>query len=431
MKTLRDLLNILQRTQTKSLLSVTSATVVSNAMGFVLNLLAAKTLGRVNFGLFSLAYSVATMTATIGEVGLNITMIRLFNKYEEDRQRQAALLGSVLVFKAFVLLLIALTSLPLGRTVARGLGVGANEGRLFTVALVTGGILLFWNYVQAFLQSHRSFIKLTVYLLAHAAIRLVCLAVNYAFWSRSPLTWLVATYTVPIIILSASGFLPQIHVLGGATVKHARTSLRQLCEALRYSKWVSLSTIAYASLLSVVQFILSVQTSPAEVGIFSAGITFTMAFSMLNTALRAVLFPQVTALNGPQQMNRYLTRLRRLAPYYGITAVLAIGLLAIFQWFVLGQEYRAALMVFLITSAAISLAVFLGLGTMVVHTMMKPYIDAYVNVARVVLMAALAFILVPALRAMGAAIAFAVPVMAGELWMFRYVRRENRSRTSE
>jgi O-antigen/teichoic acid export membrane protein len=109
--------------------------------------------------------------------------------------------------------------------------------------------------------------------------------------------------------------------------------------------------------------------------------------------------------------------------------MLAIGILATLQWFVLGEEYRSALPVFLVTSSAVSVSVFLGLGTMLVHTMMKPHIDAFVNAARLGVMVLLALILVPSMRALGAAIAYAVPVMAGELWMFRYVRRENRGRT--
>jgi len=125
---------------------------------------------------------------------------------------------------------------------------------------------------------------------------------------------------------------------------------------------VALSTIAYASLLNVLRFILAVRASTADVGIFSAGITFAMAFSMLNQAMRAVLFPQVTALEDPRQMRGYLKRLRQLVPYYFALALLGIGTLGVFQWFVLGAEYRAALPVFLITASVLSLTLFFGIS---------------------------------------------------------------------
>ena len=54
---------------------------------------------------------------------------------------------------------------------------------------------------------------------------------------------------------------------------------------------------------------------------------------------------------------------------------------------------------------------------------MKPQIDAWVNVGRLGLMVMLAFMLAPSFHALGAAVAYAVPVLVGEIWMFQYVKR--------
>jgi len=58
---------------------------------------------------------------------------------------------------------------------------------------------------------------------------------------------------------------------------------------------------------------------------------------------------------------------------------------------------------------------------MLVHTMMKPQIDAWVNVGRLGIMIIMAFFLIPPFQVLGAAIAYAVPLLIGEMWMFRYV----------
>ena len=73
---------LLSRRQVVPIASVTVATVTNNLVGFIVNVVAATKLGAEGFGIFSLAYSVATLTGTIGDFGLNLTMIRLFNKYQ-------------------------------------------------------------------------------------------------------------------------------------------------------------------------------------------------------------------------------------------------------------------------------------------------------------------------------------------------------------
>jgi len=80
--------------------------------------------------------------------------------------------------------------------------------------------------------------------------------------------------------------------------------------------------------------------------------------------------------------------------------------------------------VFLVTAVAFAVVVFLGLGTMLVHTMMQPQVNAGVNVVRLGLMVLLGFILVRSFHALGAAVAYAVPLLIGEVWMFRYVRKK-------
>lgn len=405
------------------LASVTGATAINNLAAFAVHLWAARALGVAGFGVFSLAFSVATLTGTIGDLGLNLTMIRLFNKYKDAPETQTKLFGSVFGFKVLLFVLLVLISLPLGRFLALSLGVGLRESGLFAIALITGGLLFFWTYLQSYLQSHRSFTQLTGYIIAYAGLRLGCLAVGYALFPQSPLTWLVATYTGPLLLLFIVGVLPKARKPLVNALAHPRESLALLKEGLNYSKWVALSGIAYIAMPYVVRFVLATRASINDVGIFSAGMTFTMAFTTLNTAVRAVLFPRVTALEGSERMREYLRKLGRFAPYYAGVAILGISVLGFLQWFVLGEEYRTAMPVFLITAGVFAIVVFLGLGTMLIHTMMRPQVEAVANLSKLSLVLILSLLLVPSLRALGGAIAYAVPLVAGEAGMLWYVSR--------
>ncbi|MEM4675577.1 MAG: lipopolysaccharide biosynthesis protein [Nitrososphaerota archaeon] len=411
----------LPQKQLVHLASVTGATVANNMAGFVAQMLGAKVLGPEEFGVFSLAFSVATLTAAIGDFGLNLTMIRLFNKYTGMPERQNILLGSVLGFKVLLFGFLALGSLLLGRFLALWLGIGPGATLLFAVALITGGLLFLWTYLEAYLQSHRLFMRLAGYLIAYAALRLGFLAVAHVFSPQQALIWLVATYTGPVLLLLVFGVLPKASKLLSSALVRPRQSLAFFKEALNYSKWVALSGIAYIAMPYVVKFVLATRASLGEVGIFSAGLTFTAAFTTLNTAVRAVLFPKVTAIEGQERTKEYLKRLGKIAPYYATVAAVGIAMLALLQGFVLGQAYRAAMPVFLVTASSAAITIFLGLGTMLVHTMMKPWIEAEVNALRFLTVTFIAYLVAPVLGALGIALAYSLTLVAGEAGIFCYI----------
>lgn len=413
----------LSRKQAVPLASVTVATAFNNLVGFVVNVIAARKLGAEGFGVFSLAFSIATLAGAVGDFGFNLTMIRLFNKYQAEPEKQALVLGTALSLKGMLFALLAVTCLPLSGFLAWSLGAGSVNSKLFAIALITGGFLFIWTYLQSYFQAYRSFKQLAGYILAYSGLRLACLLVAYKLFPEDPLAWLVATYTVPVLMLVLVGVVPKGREAIAVTLMQPGASLNIVKEMLSYSKWVALSGIAYIAMPYLAKFILAVRASVEEVGIFSAGMTFTVAFSTLNTAVRAVIFPQATALEGREQVRRYLGRLTQIAPYYAVLTVLGIVCLGSLQWAVLGEEYRAALPVFLVTAGALATVVFLGLGTMLVHTMMRPQVDAWVNVVRLGLMVLLASVLVPSFHALGAAVAYALPVLVGEVWMFWYVRK--------
>ena len=405
--------------------SIAVATAANNLLAFAISVFAARELGVKGFGVFSLAFAVATLVGVLGDLGFNLSMIRLFNKYSTEAEKQIQVMAYALGFKILLLVITFLLSLPFASTFAQYLGLGIETQGLFAIAFATGGLLFLWTYLQAYFQAYRRFKMLALFIWVYLGLRLLCLPVAYSLFPENPLAWLAATYTLPLIVLILVGLVPiGIRVIPLAFIQ-PRMIFDTLKELLGYSRWVALSAIAYTSMPYLLRVILTKCASVEEVGIFSAGMTFTVAFSTLNTAVRAVIFPQVTALGGAGEMKRYLGRLARIAPYYAGLAVLGIACLGVLQWAVLGEEYRRALPVFLVTAGALAVVVFLGLGTMLLHTMMQPQVDAWVNVVRLGLMALLTLILVPSLHALGAAVAYAVSVLAGEVWMFWYVKRKS------
>jgi O-antigen/teichoic acid export membrane protein len=412
------------RDQLLRVTSVAAATVANNLLAFAISVLAARELGPEGFGIFSLAFATATLIGILGDLGFNLSVIRLYNGYSGEEAKQVQVMASALGFKIFLWVITTLFALPFADMLTSFFGLDSRDRALFAVAFATAGLLILWTYLQTYLQAQRHFRELALFIWGYSGLRLLGLPLAYSFFPKNPLAWFVAIYTLPLILLLLVGLVP----ISVRTLSLIRTGMviNTLKEVLNYSKWVALSTTSYTSMPYVLRLILTKSASLEEVGVFSAGMTFTAVFSTLNTAVRAVLFPQVTALGGQGQMKRYLGRLVQIAPYYTGLSVVGIAFLGVLQWGLLGEEYRRALPVFFVTASALVIVVFLGWGTMLVHTMMRPQVDAGVNVARLVLVCLLALVMLPLQQSLGAAIAYAISLLVGEFWMLWYVKRKLR-----
>lgn len=401
------------------------ANVVNNVVTFVVNVLLAKSVGPEKFGIFSLAVSLMLMIHFIFDIGLNLTLVRFYNIYRKDQEYQRFILASLLVLRFVILVLLLIGSFIVAPALTRMFDLAPKYAPLVVIAIVTGGVLTLWVYFQSYMQARGKFARLSLHIFGYAGLRilfLVLLFLSAVDPSDLSLT-LAALYALPSVMIVMISIVPVCRRVLDPRILFRQNIILPLKEVLKYSKWVALASISYNLILRSIQFVLALRTSTYELGILSAGFVFTVAFSTLNMAIRAVFFPHVTAFEKIVDMRAYSARIKAIGPYYIIFASISIALLALVQVTLLGQEYTRALPVFLITAGAFSLVIFLGLWSMMVHTFMHPEIDAIVNVVRLVAACALAYVLSPRFGAVGGAIAYALPLVLGEVFMVATVRK--------
>jgi len=403
---------------------LTLANVFNNLISFTINLVIARRFGPDNYGIFSVAWSFMMAIHLIADLGLNVAIVRFFNLYSDDSVRQKELLLSLFVLKAVVAVIMIVLSLPLGRISPAFFGFESSHANLFSLSVASAGIFGLWVYYQCFLQAYKRFSKLASFTVLYGAMRALCFFMMYIAFATSVTLFLAfgSLYTIPIIIIVGVGLVPVGFHLFRRGVPRFGVIRANLSSVLRYSKWVAISGLCHSLIYRGVQFILASRTTQFELGIFSAGFVFTLAFWPINTAIRTVLFPYVTAY-GNKDMRKHLKRVRKLFPYYLVLVGLSIGCLAVVQIVFLGNEYSRALPVFLITSSSLTLMVFLGLVSMLVHTLMRPQIDAYTNIGRLISSSLLVYLLAPSMGAIGGALSYALPLILGEVIMVLYVRK--------
>lgn len=401
------------------------ANIFNNLVVFLINIIVARKFGPDNFGIFSLAVSVMVAINLIVDIGINLTVVRFHNLYSGDEERQDVLLLSLLIWKVSAVIALILVSIPLGILATRAFGLHQSHTVLFSLSVASAGIFGLWLFFQSYLQARKRFKKLAVYIAFCAFLRLICFLIIF-LWLASSINLPLAfgsIYSGPLLIAAGVGLFSVMIFLFKRGAPGFSIIKSNILEILRYSKWVAIAGLCNSLIYRGVQFILATQASKFELGIFSAGFVFTLAFTPLNVAVRTVFFPHVTAYKDKKDMTQHLSRMKKVFPYYVVFVIISICCLAAIQVIFLGDQYTKALPVFLITSVALSFCIFMGLASMLVHTLMHPEIDAFTNIGRLVVSSLLVYLLAPSLGAIGGAFSYALPLVVGEILMVLYVRK--------
>lgn len=400
------------------------ANVFNNLFTFVANLIFAKKFGPEYFGIFSLAISVMMIAYMIADMGFNLTMVRYFNLHAKDPKQQQQLLSSLLLLRLLLIIAFFLLAPLIGIQLIHGFKLSHAHVFLFSLAIASGGILSLWMYLQNFMQAHKQFAKLATYLFLYGVFRIACFGITYVALSKQ-LTADIAVgtlYTLPVVIIILIGLLPIIHYLFARGFPSVITASKIIKQALKYSKWVAISGICYGFLYRFVQVILATLSTQQELGILSAGFIFTVAFTTLNVAIKTVFFPYITGLSKIHDIGKHFSRLKKVLPYYILLVIVGIAFLSLIQLLFLDERYRHALPVFWISSAGLASTVFLGLISMLLHTLMRPEIDASVNIVRLIAVGILAYFLVPIWGAIGGAISYTAVLLLGEIYLILQVK---------
>ncbi|MDM7266231.1 MAG: oligosaccharide flippase family protein [Aquificaceae bacterium] len=388
---------------------LTTAHALIGFLGFLINLLAARELGPEKFGIFSIAYATVTYLASFGELGIGATMIRFYNKYQDDKEMQNRVLGASLLFVSFIALTFVLFSPVLSNLFVEFFGLGSALKSVFMLSIFSGSFFILWMYLQAFLQAHRQFKKLAFFLFTYSFLRCITLAIIYFKLPESIIGWLIASYTLPIFFILFLVIFKSLRILSETFQDFGKT-LRTLRDILNYSKWLALSSIAGSGLLYLPRLILAKVSSTEEVGIFSAGVNFAMALTILTSGVGNAIYPQVTAFN-KEQIKKYLNLLKKVIIFYILLSIVAIALLGLFLWIALGEKYLRSLPVYFVVSFSLMISLALYFISILIHTFMKPEVIAYTMICGLIAVSILSYILGSLWQALGVGIAYGLVII--------------------
>ncbi|WP_281416214.1 lipopolysaccharide biosynthesis protein [Deinococcus aestuarii] len=408
-----------------TILRLVSANVINNLVSLAVTLFAARALGPVEFGKVGLALSIVMLLPLVYDFGLSTALVKHHQKpIAAIRGPIEASVVPVLRVKtvlALAMVMLALVFTPfLNSAVFPTL---AGTGSLLVLSAVSGGLLSLWATLRAAEQARQEYRAIEKNTFLYALLRGVSALVLFHFSGVTATTTLLALYVLPLAL-----FVLGHSLLGNSAVPLGPVLLRsqpgegQVLRALwRYGGWVGVSASSFVALSRLPQFVLEHRATTAEVGTYSAALTFLAAFSLLNDAVRLVMLPRASGLSTAQERARFRKQVRGFLPRYAVLMAIATPVVAAAALVLLGEPYRASIPVLLILSITTLTGMYLGIFNTLLHAHEQPQYDAAVNIGRLVVLLALLLTVPP--TPLWAAAALAVTQILGEVVLYFLVSR--------
>lgn len=410
----------LKFSQLRSIGSVLAANIFNNLASFLITVFAARMLGPLEFGILAVAITITLLFSLFTDFGLNTALVRLYNAGGETEE--CDLLPTIVGWKLLLVIVIIPAAFMLKHAAVFFLPSFAGYGNLLYFSFVSGALLSLWSTIRAVEQARREFTVFTRYTMAYGILRIMSAGFLFTTGKVSALSLLFALYAAPLTVLMFYSWHSRCRTLWPSIVKTPlRVKLFVLKRAFSYSFWVAVSGISYTMLARVPQLTLGRGGQLEQVGLYSAGLTFIAVFSLLNEAVRTVLLPDVATLNKEDGRQAFRQKLAAGTPLFFIVGLAALAAMSLLQLYVLGEAYDASVNVFLILGAATMVTMYTGFYNLLVHSYGIPSLEAGVNVARVVILVVLSWMLPP--TAISAAFTFASVLVAGELLLYFLVKQ--------
>jgi len=380
-------------------------------LGFAAVLVVSRTLGPTQFGVFSTALAVLTLTAGLADLGLNTSLVRFASLYLETNPHRAALMFRVaLEIRLLVSILILAAGSLLARPLAMLIFHRSEAVTYLALALAGAVVTLFVNYILYALQAYQLFIRLSAWMVAMNIVKLGLVAGLLVIGYLFPLAALAAYVAAPLTGALAGWWLLPRNFGRGQFGGERRECLGEL---LHFSKWVMVSYLATGIIGRINVLLLSAFRGNHEVGIYSAALQLAMVFPVLLGAIATVLLPKVSRMTDRQQLATLIKRSLMITGMAVLALMPAFFLSQPLIGLVFGQKYLASSGVFRILFLNFMISLLINpIGT-VIYAIDRPQAAAAVNVLQAIISIAGNYLLIPSYGAYGAAYTYLALTVVG------------------
>lgn len=397
--------------------------VFNNAVTFITGFIIAATVAAESFGVYSVALYVVMTVFALGELGMNISVVKFYNQSNDNNTREKILFSGMSV-KLAVSLLLIVVSYPLGIILSNIVSPEKTIERELMVAIICAAALGVWSFVRIInqaKQNYRRYASLTVY---YGLVRLIIIAALFATNVQDIVFYLAALYLAAPLIVAGPAVIAFIKQTSVRLESSIATRVKSL---LSYGKWVMVGTILYPLCFSLPLFMLMRMEGAATAGQFAVGLMFVALIAPFNDAMRAYFLPKVTEFQSHDDAKNYIKKIRKFTVPFALGILLIMLFSAAAYELFLDEKYPDSLWNIVLLIFASGFTVFGGILNVVAHYLGLPHIDAWVNVARIIFIFITGLVLIPFLGAFGATLSITIVLLLGESTTFILINRKLKS----
>ena len=307
---------------------------VSAVIGFIFTILLARSLGPVNFGVYSALTALAAIIYSLGDMGISNSLINFLPKKVSERyQYLSTSFWMEFVIGVFILLLFGIFSY-FHETIV--------PGSLSTDLLLAGVIsfnYLLIIYTQGVFTAGRKFWSYTASQILDSGVKIVIVFFIFKMGNLSIGTALIANIISTFIALLIT-FGKELYSIEFDFFK------KPFWNILHFAKWIAMSRVFTVMISRIDIILLNFMVGSYSAGIFSAASRVTLIFAMTAGGLSSVINPRFSSFDSHHQAVSYSKKLILLVS--GIaTAMLALSFLALpIISLVYGEKYLESVSVF-------------------------------------------------------------------------------------
>jgi len=401
---------------------VLAGRILGAGLGFLATVLITRTLGPVQFGIFSVAVAVMAIAAQFSDFGISTSLVRFVSLFlkKKDTTKANLTLKVALKFK----LIVASTIFLIGFFVSESLAVhvfGKPE-LIFPLKLAFIGAFgaSLVAYISATLQARQSFKKFMLFNLINPLGKFALIGLLFLTYKLNLFSALTTVIILPFIaFLIGSLIIPKEFLRAKGDENEALHGL------FHFSKWILVSVLCMMVFRKLDILMLGYFESPEVIGYYSAAFTSAFALFLVIDPFIMVLLPELSKITEKERLRAYIKKSTKFMLL--IALLLGLPLFIFSDWFIpfiYGGEYTNSIIIFKILLFVPLLVLITNPITLGLYSINKPNVESYTNMFRLSLALIGNLILIPLYGAIGAAIATLLTWALGEIVIVYYIYKQ-------
>lgn len=331
---MKKIIGILKTQTIKDSFIVALGLGVSATIGFVYTILLARSLGPVNFGVYSALTALAAIVYSLGDMGISNSLINFLPKKVTERyQYISTSFWMEYIVGVFILLLFGVFSFFHQIIVP-----GSLAADLILAGVISFNYLLI-IYTQGVFTAGRQFWHYSASQILDSAIKIVLVFIIFKMGDLSIETALIANIISTLIAFLVT-FGRELYSIEFNFFKAPFWNI------FHFAKWIAVSRIFTVMISRIDIVLLNLLVGSYSAGIFSAASRVTILFAMLAAGLGSVINPRISSFDSNRKILTYSKKLLLLVTGVAVSMIAVSFFADPIITLVYGQKYLESINVF-------------------------------------------------------------------------------------